>query len=231
MIKHRSPHFRTWAIVLLALWTLTTPASSVSDSDSDASRRSLHFKVGVYDPQGASETSRNRPSRKPVKWQGDMIDLSKPSPSPPPPRPPPPPPPRPSPPPPVPVPSPPPADNPSPVPIPDPWQQDDIPNGNGNLLARGSMCSAQRIKDEKSLAGNFVGNNYYEPCDYRVSGPKECCNMCQNNAQCTGFVYERADCSGRGGPTDVGVCLQLRDSVVSWPAPESTIGSLNPFAQ
>ena len=93
------------------------------------------------------------------------------------------------------------------------------------------MCSAQRIKDDKTLAGNFVGNNYYEPCDHRVSGSEECCSMCQNNPACTGFVFERADCSGRGGPSDVGVCLQIRDSVVSWPAPESLMGSLNPFSQ
>jgi hypothetical protein len=48
---------------------------------------------------------------------------------------------------------------------------------------------------------------------------------------CTGFVYERADCSGFGGPTNTGVCLQIKDSVVSWPAIGSEMGSLNPFAQ
>jgi hypothetical protein len=179
------------------------------DFGSAASRRSLQFKVGVYDPQGASETSRNRPSRKPVTWSGDMIDLSRPSPPPPP------------------VAKPPPA-NASPSPF---IPTDPSPGGQGNLLARGSMCSARRIKEDKTLAGNFVGNNYYEPCDHRVSGAEECCAMCQNNAACTGFVYERADCSGRAGPTDVGVCLLIRDSVISWPAPESQMGSLNPFAQ
>ncbi len=217
---------RAWTAVLiacLAVWMDLVVAEVAHGQHG----RDLRFKVGVYDPQGASETSRNRPSRKPVDWSGDYLDLSRPSPPPPRPPPPPPPippPPKPSPPPPVPKPKP------TPSPIPDPF----VPTGpvpDGNLLARGSMCSAQRIKDDKSLAGNFVGNNYYEPCDHRVSGSSECCAMCQNNPSCTGFVYERADCSGRGGPSDVGVCLQIRDSVVSWPAPESRMGSLNPFAQ
>jgi hypothetical protein len=48
---------------------------------------------------------------------------------------------------------------------------------------------------------------------------------------CTGFVYERADCSGFGGPTNTGICIQIRDSVVSWPSPGAEMGSLNPFAQ
>lgn len=220
---------RTWTLVLVVLWALLAENSLWAHAERDSQRRSLSFKVGVYDPQGASETSRNRPSRKPVDWNGALIDLSKPSPSPPPPKPP------------APVPKPPaqpppaapnPGAKPPPVnPNPDVNQNDDIPKGDGQLLARGSMCSSQRIKDEKSLAGNFVGNNFYEPCDHRVSGAEECCAMCQNNAQCTGFVYERADCSGRGGPANVGVCIQIRDSVVSWPAPESLMGSLNPFAQ
>ena len=223
---------RAWTVVLVACLAMWMDLA-VAEMAHGQHGRELRFKVGVYDPQGASETSRNRPSRKPVDWSGDFLDLSRPSPpppSPPPPSPPPPsppPPPGPSPPPPVSNPTP----TPSPVsPTPDPF----VPSGpvpDGNLLARGSMCSAQRIKDDKSLAGNFVGNNYYEPCDHRVSGSAECCAMCQNNPSCTGFVYERADCSGRGGPSDVGVCLQIRDSVVSWPAPDSRMGSLNPFAQ
>lgn len=48
---------------------------------------------------------------------------------------------------------------------------------------------------------------------------------------CTGFVYERADCSGFGGPTNTGICIQIRDSVVSWPSQGAEMGSLNPFAQ
>jgi hypothetical protein len=93
------------------------------------------------------------------------------------------------------------------------------------------MCSSQRIKDDKMLAGNYVGHVYYNSCNHRVNDAEECCAMCQNNIDCTGFVYERADCSGFGGPVNVGVCLQIKDSVVSYPAQGSEMGSLNPFAQ
>ena len=43
------------------------------------------------------------------------------------------------------------------------------------------MCSAQRIKEDKLLAGNYVGNNFYNACKYQVGSAEDCCATCQNN--------------------------------------------------
>lgn len=93
------------------------------------------------------------------------------------------------------------------------------------------MCSPSRIREDRYVAGNQIGNNFYNACKHLVGSVEECCSMCQNQAECTGFVYERADCSGFGGPTNTGVCLQIRDSVVAYSTAGSSSGSLNPFAQ
>lgn len=109
----------------------------------------------------------------------ETIDLSRPSP--PPPKAPSPPPPRPSPLPQSPPPPPPQRPSPSPKPIPSP--QVPIPQdpSDSELLPRGSMCSAQRIKSDKLLAGNYVGNNFYVACKYQVGNSQDCCAICQNN--------------------------------------------------
>lgn len=222
---------------LLALLLLLAVAAEAAVQRGGCGRH-LKFNIGIYDPVGASESSRFSPTRQPIEGDREKLDLSHPSPpSPPPPSPPPPspPPPSPSPPPPNPTPKPSPP-LPSPVTPSPPLEQPPqtpIPEDPSDslLLPRGSMCSSKRIKEDKLLAGNYVGNNFYNACKYQVGSAEDCCATCQNNRDCTGFVYERADCSGFGGPTNTGICIQIRDSVVSWPSPGAEMGSLNPFAQ
>jgi hypothetical protein len=93
------------------------------------------------------------------------------------------------------------------------------------------MCQDKYIKSDRAFAGAFIGPNYYNACKHRVNNVEECCQMCQGNGECQGYSYERADCSGFGGPINTGICIQVRESVVSYGASGISGGSLNPFAQ
>lgn len=93
------------------------------------------------------------------------------------------------------------------------------------------MCKSNFIREDRSIAGKTTGVDYYNACLVRVQNAEECCSICQGNSQCKGYTYERADCSGFGGPTNTGVCFQLIDAVVAFGEAGVVGGSLNPFAQ
>ena len=105
------------------------------------------------------------------------------------------------------------------------------PPTSSGQLPRDMLCTKKYIKNDRFMAGKTMGDNYYNACQYIVNSAEQCCSMCQGNSQCSGYTYERADCSGFGGPINTGVCFQLSNTVVSYGVQGITGGSLNPFTQ
>ena len=91
---------------------------------------------------------------------------------------------------------------------------------------RSGMCSTTTAQTDHGVAGNRVGGSGFSSCANQVINPEECCTMCQENALCFGFFYERADCSALGGGIDVGVCWLIADAVATFPQVGATAGTL-----